>query len=48
MPEKHKPLKPARSKAEVTAIKQRNVQIALVATNVCVSVLIALKTFDII
>jgi hypothetical protein len=38
-----KPLKPARSEAELHAVKQRNVQIGLVA-----SILIALKTFGII
>lgn len=43
-----KPLKPARSQAEVIAVKQRNVQICLVASNVVVSILIALKTFNII
>jgi len=43
-----KPLKPARSRAELQAIKQRNVQIALVATNVLISLLIALKTFGVI
>jgi hypothetical protein len=43
-----KELKHARSKAELYAIKQRNIQIALVGTNVCVSILIALKTFGVI
>jgi hypothetical protein len=38
----------ARSEAERFAVTQRNVQIALVATNVVVTCLIALKTFDII
>lgn len=38
----------ARSDAEALAVKQRNIQIALVATNVLVSTLIALKTFGLI
>lgn len=45
---KEKPLKFARSAAELHAIKQRNIQICLVATNVLLSALIALKTFGII
>lgn len=43
-----KPLKRARSQAELTAVKQRRTQIILVATNVLISALIALKTFGII
>ena len=43
-----KPLKPARSQAELTALKQRRVQIFLVSTNVVISALIALKTFGLI
>ncbi len=43
-----KKLKQARSQAELQAVKQRNIQIALVATNVFVSVLIALKTFGLL
>lgn len=43
-----KPLKRARSEAELIAIRQRKTQIALVAINVCISALIALKTFAII
>lgn len=45
---KAKALKDARSKAELHAVRQRNVQIALVGTNVFVSVLIALRTFGFI
>jgi hypothetical protein len=41
-------LKAARSQAELHAIKQRNIQIILTITNVCVTILIALKTFGII
>lgn len=41
-------LKQARSQAELTAIKQRNIQICLVASNVAISILIALKTFGLI
>jgi hypothetical protein len=48
MAEEKKELKPARSQAEVTAIKQRNIQIVLVATNVIVTGLVALKTFGLI
>ena len=44
---KGEPLKEARSEAELTAIKQRNLQIVLVATNVVISALIALKTFGV-
>lgn len=43
-----KPLKAARSQAELQAIKQRNIQIALVATNVIITMLVALKTFGIL
>ncbi len=38
----------ARSDAEKIAVKQRNIQISLVATNVIVSILIALRTFGFI
>lgn len=43
-----KPLKPARSEAELIALSQRKWQIALTATNVLVGCLIALRTFGII
>lgn len=43
-----KPLKPARSQAELQAVKQRNIQIILVATNVIVTSLVALKTFGLL
>lgn len=43
-----KPLKRARSEAELIALRQRKVQIRLVALNVFISALIALKTFAII
>ena len=43
-----KPLKHARSQAELTALRQRHIQICLVATNVLLSGLIALRTFGII
>ncbi len=45
---KDKPLKAARSQAELQAIKQRNIQIGLVATNVIVTLLVALKTFGLL
>lgn len=41
-------LKKYRSEAERLVVQQRNIQIILVATNVVVSVLIALKTFGLI
>jgi hypothetical protein len=50
-----KPLKPARSQAELRALqqrdlafKQRRLQIFLVSTNVLISALVALKLFEII
>ena len=43
-----KPLKPARSEAELTALKQRNLQIALVATNVIIGCLTVLKVYGIL
>jgi hypothetical protein len=43
-----KPLKKYRSLAEKHATRQRNIQILLTATNVFVSILIALKAFGII
>lgn len=43
-----KPLRHARSQAELQAIKQRNIQIVLVATNVAITALVALKTFGLI
>jgi hypothetical protein len=46
--EKEKPLKPARSEAELTAIKQRNLQILLVATNVVIGGLTVLKVYGIL
>jgi len=45
---KKKPKKWARSQAEARAVQQRNVQIVLVATNVLLSALIALRTFGIL
>lgn len=43
-----KPLRAARSQAEVQAIKQRNIQIALTATNVLLSALTVFKVFGIL
>jgi hypothetical protein len=43
-----KPLKPYRSEAERQALTQRKIQIALTATNVLISCLIALKAFGVI
>jgi hypothetical protein len=43
-----KELKHARSRAELHAIKQRNIQIALTATNVMIAGLTLLKVFGII
>jgi hypothetical protein len=40
-------LKPARSEAELTAVKQRNLQILLVATNVVIGGLTVLKVYGI-
>lgn len=49
MPDKaDKELKVARSQAELKALRQRNIQIILTATNVLLTILIALKTFGII
>jgi enamine deaminase RidA (YjgF/YER057c/UK114 family) len=45
---KGKPLKPARSQAEVQALHQRNIQIALTATNVLIASLTCLKVFGIL
>lgn len=41
-------LKPARSQAELRAVKQRNIQIALVGTNVILTALVAAKTFGLL
>lgn len=46
--DKVKKLKYARSHAELVALRQRRIQICLVATNVMISALIALKSFGII
>jgi hypothetical protein len=43
-----KPLKPFRSQAEKHAIHQRNIQIALTATNVLVACLTCLRVFGVI
>jgi hypothetical protein len=43
-----KPLKPYRSEAERRAVTQRNIQILLTATNVCIAGLVALKVFGLI
>jgi hypothetical protein len=43
-----KPLKPYRSQAEKIALHQRNIQIALTATNVIVACLTCLKVFGIV
>lgn len=43
-----KPLKAARSQAELTALSQRKIQIVLSCTNIFISALIALKAFGII
>lgn len=45
---REKPLKPYRSHAERVALKQRNIQIALTATNVLVACLTCLKVFGIL
>ena len=46
--EQHKPLRQYRSQAEKTAVRQRNVQILLTATNVVVAGLTCLKVFGIL
>lgn len=43
-----KPLKPARSQAELTRVRQGYLLISLNCLNVCIAALIALKTFGII
>lgn len=43
-----KPLKHARSQAELTRVKQGKALIYLNSLNVCIGILIALKTFGII
>lgn len=45
---KEKPLKPARSEAELLALKQRKIQIFFSGTNALVACLTCLKVFDII
>jgi hypothetical protein len=47
-PKKPKPLKPARSQAELTRVRQGYFLISLNCLNVCIGALIALKTFGII
>jgi hypothetical protein len=42
------PLRPARSQAEITALYQRNIQIILTITNVCIAALTCLKVFGIL
>lgn len=43
-----KPLKPARSQAELVALRQRWIQIALTGTNCLVACLTCLKVFGIL